>query len=1124
MAASITGFPQADVVGHSLVDEFITSEYKTEVGRVLDNALRGKETANFEFPLFTKGGQRVEVLLNATTRRDTSGEIVGVVGVGQDITERKKAEDELERVAKDLRALIDTANAPIFGIDKDGNVNEWNNMAAQITKYSQTEVLGHNLVEEFITSEFKTEVGRVLDKALRGRGTANFEFPLFTKDGQRVEVLLNATPRRGADGDIIGVVGVGQDITEKKETANELERVAHDLRCFIDTANAPIFGIDIRGAVNEWNEMTSNITQFSREEVMGKNLMEDIILPERSRALSPVLDQALRGKEMVNVEFPLFTKDNLQVDLLLNATTRRDIFGNIVGVICMGQDITERKKAEQEEIRLARDSMTLIETANAPIFGIDRDGNVTEWNQKAAEITRFTRVEVMGRNLVDDFITSEYKRAVKNVLDMALRGEDTANFEFPLFTKDTMTRVEVLLNATCRRDIQGQIVGVIGVGQDITDRKKTELELEKVVKDLRILIDTAHTPIFGLDCEGRVNEWNTMVQLITKRSKEEVMGVSFIDECVLSEHRETLRNVLNKVLEGSECADFEFSLLSKDGKSVEVLLNASTRRDATGDIVGLMGLGLDITERKKADNLHQNANMELKQLMNTANAPIIGIDMEYRISVWNRKVAELTEYPSEDAIGKLLTDLLVAVGGNHPEKAVLEQALQGIPTATFELSLRSKVSSKVVNLVMNAEPRRSPAGNVLGVISVGCQIHAAPVPEAPSEPGSSDPTQSPPKATAKVPVRPSQLPEPNLKLPKARSAKSPSSVTSMDASVEISISGYSEAPSTTISEAPSTTSSEAPSSVFGLKWPYRTMIVVEEARAAATGLDFLKNFPCVTAVEKGADALHLLEGGKCLHIVFIDLKNHPKLGMEIMQACKEGSLLCPLLVGVGDADDIPRQPENDKDDCQAVHLHHYVTRKINEMILEKLLGVLSLQRAAHPRKKNKSMQGENAPEWERLILVVEDNTVSARLLTLMLQKAGYLVKSAMDGKVAVDMISKERFVCILMDCDMPIMDGWEATRCVRNMEREERRSWTPIIAVTANAMAGDKNKCLSAGMDAHITKPVDRNKLLQTLHKWITKRLQCSRAANEQQDIISFDHTKVPDCTMRKRRNTKGVP
>eukprot|EP00959_Pyramimonas_sp_CCMP1952_P431117 9029146-Pyramimonas_sp.AAC.1 len=72
-------------------------EYKAAVKAVLDNALKGQETANFEFPLFTRDQERVEVLLNATTRRDAAGNIVGVVGVGQDITERKKAEGELER-------------------------------------------------------------------------------------------------------------------------------------------------------------------------------------------------------------------------------------------------------------------------------------------------------------------------------------------------------------------------------------------------------------------------------------------------------------------------------------------------------------------------------------------------------------------------------------------------------------------------------------------------------------------------------------------------------------------------------------------------------------------------------------------------------------------------------------------------------------------------------------------------------------------------------------------------------------------------------------------------------------------------------------------------------------------
>eukprot|EP00959_Pyramimonas_sp_CCMP1952_P016830 356997-Pyramimonas_sp.AAC.1 len=81
---------------------------------------------------------------------------------------------ELERVAKDLRALIDTANAPIFGIDKNGLVNEWNYKAAEITKFSQAEVKGRNLVDEFITVEYRTAVKAVLDNALQGQETANF--------------------------------------------------------------------------------------------------------------------------------------------------------------------------------------------------------------------------------------------------------------------------------------------------------------------------------------------------------------------------------------------------------------------------------------------------------------------------------------------------------------------------------------------------------------------------------------------------------------------------------------------------------------------------------------------------------------------------------------------------------------------------------------------------------------------------------------------------------------------------------------------------------------------------------------------------------------------------------------
>ena len=108
----LIGYSTEEVMGHSLVQEFITNDYQASVQAVLDQALQGSETDNFEFPLITKAGAHIEVLLNATTRRDEQGNVIGVVGIGQDITARLAQEREYSK-------LIDTANAPIFGVDTE---------------------------------------------------------------------------------------------------------------------------------------------------------------------------------------------------------------------------------------------------------------------------------------------------------------------------------------------------------------------------------------------------------------------------------------------------------------------------------------------------------------------------------------------------------------------------------------------------------------------------------------------------------------------------------------------------------------------------------------------------------------------------------------------------------------------------------------------------------------------------------------------------------------------------------------------------------------------------------------------------------------------------------------------
>jgi PAS domain S-box-containing protein len=137
--------------------------------------------------------------------------------------ELAKTRIETESIAKELRQFIETANAPIFGIDNKGLINEWNQTSEKITGFLKTEVLGQDLVANYISPDYQTQVKGVLDNALKGEETANFEFPLFAKDGKRLMVLLNSSTRRDVDGKIIGMLSVGQDITVLNEYKEDLE-------------------------------------------------------------------------------------------------------------------------------------------------------------------------------------------------------------------------------------------------------------------------------------------------------------------------------------------------------------------------------------------------------------------------------------------------------------------------------------------------------------------------------------------------------------------------------------------------------------------------------------------------------------------------------------------------------------------------------------------------------------------------------------------------------------------------------------------------------------------------------------------------------------------------------------
>merc|ERR1740139_1814226 len=251
-------------------------------------------------------------------------------------------------MARELRQLVDTANAPIFGIDVHGNVNEWNNKTAEITGFSQKEAMTYQLVSTFIVPKLQQSVQEVMDNALQGIETSNYELEFVTKSSEIRYLLVNATTRRDPENNVVGVVGVAQDVTESKKNDLAVAAIANELRQLVDTANAPIFGIDVDGNVNEWNDKTAEITGYSKEETFNKPLVSTYIVPLLRQSVQEVMDQALLGNETSNYELEFETKSKETRYLLVNATTRRDPESNIVGVVGVAQDVTDDRRHSEE--------------------------------------------------------------------------------------------------------------------------------------------------------------------------------------------------------------------------------------------------------------------------------------------------------------------------------------------------------------------------------------------------------------------------------------------------------------------------------------------------------------------------------------------------------------------------------------------------------------------------------------------------------------------------------------------------------------------------------------------------------------------------------------------------------
>ena len=727
-----------------------------------------------------------------------------------------------------------------------------------------------------------------------------------------------------------------------------------------------------------------------------------------------VFDQVLQGK---HPEYELAVPTENRDYSVSNSPVRN--LGGSVSKLTIFRDITENEIILAETKRTSAELVQLIDTANAPIFGIDADGSVTEWNQTAERITGYRKDEVIGKNLVETYITDEYRASVKKVLDEALEGEETANYEFPLYTKSG-ERVDVLLNSTSRRDAAGQIVGVIGVGQDITSRRKAQQEIVQLNRNLEEKVQQRTMELQATNEELQ----STNEELQASRSgfqsvvDKNASGIMVVDE-------KGIIRLVNPAMQSQFhhyqlSVGNEFALLSDAGGRTEVRITRSVNE-------------IGIAEMDVMDTVWEDKPARLLMLHDITDIKKAQAELEEeRASLAERveeRTAELSLANAELARANRLKDEFLA-NMSHELRTPLTSVLGMSEVLTEQVygPLNEKQIRSLQSIESSGKHLLSLINDILDLskISAGkmeLQIGRVSVDAV---------CQSSLKMIRQIAHK--------------KNHKLSLGIDSGLSHIRADMLRVKQMLVNLLMNAVKFTPKRGEISLEVTCVPERDTVefVVRDTGSGISRENMEKLFKPFVQLDGGLSRKH---EGTGLGLVMVS-RLAEMHGGSVSVESEEGiysqfTIMLPW--HPGEVVEDPRGFENEED----------------------------------PRGFE-NLPGPDGPDRGlTTILMADDNMANIETVADYLKAKSYSVLLAYDGAEAVTLTIEKKPDLILMDIQMPGMDGLEAIKAIRKLEKNEDSGTRgiPIIALTALAMPGDREQCIEAGANGYMSKPVGLKKL-----------------------------------------------
>jgi len=472
-AVNLLGYTEAELIGNP-VDLVFAEEGFKNTG--FDDYIENGTSKDVETIYLSKSGKRVPVSFSGSLIRNDASDNQGIICVARDISTIKQAQDSQRKSEEKLSATLSSIGDAVIATDTKGKVVFMNPVAEKLSGWTEKESTGKNIKEVFnvINEETGNKVESPVKRVLKEGvivGLANHSI-LIARDKKRIPIDDSAAPIKDEKGNLTGVVLVFRDISKRKKAEQELFRLSNAVKMSSDS----IVISDMEGMILDVNEATLKLYGTdNKKELIGKSSF-DLIVPEDQQKAMAGMQHVLEKGSVENVEYMIILKDGTRIPTEMSVSIMIDPSGLPSGFVGITRDISERKLAEKALKESEEKYRTLVENSSDFIFLIDNKGIVLSVNQAAADILERKPQEISGKNVSDIFppeIAGSYKKKLKEVI----KTGEGANTETVMPIGKETIWISSSLNPV--RDNAGNVVAVLGVSRDITDRKLTEKELVK---------------------------------------------------------------------------------------------------------------------------------------------------------------------------------------------------------------------------------------------------------------------------------------------------------------------------------------------------------------------------------------------------------------------------------------------------------------------------------------------------------------------------------------------------------------------------------------------------------------------------------------------------------------------